>query len=409
MNNYFCGIYCLLQLMIFKSNYDCVASAGDSGYKRVCTFNNWVPYGYETPTSIAKNIDPAEFCTHLLYYNAVFYPETNRLTVNAFDSWNLGVYNRVRPKKSASVKELLTIGINYYQDPHAYRLMVADESKRTEFIKNAISFLKRYKFDGLNMDWEYPVCWKEKCQEGVDPGKREYAMFVQELREDFNNESPPLILTSTLPSDSTMAKTAYDVPSLSRNVDFFIVSTYDYRGAWDDKTGHHAQLLKKAGDDDPKLNIDYTIRKYLDAGFPARKLVVGIALYGIWLTLRDKAENGLNAPLFFKTTKSDRLGFPKICQSFKKGGWTKVAGDDNVGPYAYKDKEWISYLDIDAVAKVAEYVKRKKLGGAMLMRMDFDDYNKQCCSTTLPLHTVVKKVLTGTGPSVSQIKSTCPL
>ncbi|CAM1302370.1 CHIT1 (predicted) [Pycnogonum litorale] len=396
VDNNICSMY------IFSSNYDCVASAGESGYKRVCTISNW------DISSVNKIIDPVEFCTHVLYYNAVLNTNTSQLNTNVYESSLPGIYNGVRLQKSTSVKELMTIGINYNEDPRAYRLMVADKSKRKIFIKSAISFLKRYEFDGLNLDWEYPVCWNEKCQEGFYSGKREYATFVQELKKAFNEVTPPLILTSALPSDSTMVNNAYDVPSLSRNVDFFIVSTYDYRGAWDDKTGHHAQLLKKAGDDDPKLNIDYTIRKYLYAGFPARKLVVGIALYGIRLTLWNGAENGLNAPLYFRTTKSDRLGFSKICR-LKKDGWTKVVGDDNVGPYAYKDEEWISYLDVDAVAKVAEYVKRKNLGGAMLMRMDFDDHNKQCCSTTLPLHTVVKKVLTGTGPSVSQIKSTCPL
>lgn len=41
---------------------------------------------------------------------------------------------------------------------------------------------------------------------------------------------------------------AYDIPEVNKYVDFINMMTYDFRGSWDGKTGHHTQLYARPSD-----------------------------------------------------------------------------------------------------------------------------------------------------------------
>ena len=47
---------------------------------------------------------------------------------------------------------------------------------------------------------------------------------------------------------------AYDVPVLGQYLDFINVMSYDFRGHWDDKTGHHSPLFHYSNDDNNYMN-----------------------------------------------------------------------------------------------------------------------------------------------------------
>lgn len=38
-----------------------------------------------------------------------------------------------------------------------YSRMAAEPERRKRFVKSALDFILRYKFDGLDLDWEYPT------------------------------------------------------------------------------------------------------------------------------------------------------------------------------------------------------------------------------------------------------------
>jgi chitinase len=59
-------------------------------------------------------------------------------------------------------------------------------------------------------------------------------------------------------------------------------------------TGFHSQLLPN--NKDPKLNVDYVIKKYLAAGVPPAKLNVGVPMYGQGWDGVGVTNNGLYQP-----------------------------------------------------------------------------------------------------------------
>ena len=48
--------------------------------------------------------------------------------------------------------------------------------------------------------------------------------------------------------------------------------------------------------DREKLTVPYAVNMWLDGGFPANKLALGLATYGRAFTLSDPSQNGFGAP-----------------------------------------------------------------------------------------------------------------
>ena len=62
--------------------------------------------------------------------------------------------------KAGKVKVLIALGGWNDSLGSKYSKLVADPAARRRFIEHALEFIEKYKFDGLDLDWEYPVCWQ---------------------------------------------------------------------------------------------------------------------------------------------------------------------------------------------------------------------------------------------------------
>ena len=141
----------------------------------------------------------------------------------------------------------------------------------------------------------------------------------------------------------------------------------------------------------------------MDAGAPADKLVLGMPLYGQAFALDNNDENGLNALARQAgefTRAAGFLAYYEICESINKGGWTVVNDpEERMGPYAYKDRQWVGFDDVATIRKKAEFVRELGLGGGMVWALDLDDFNNRCGQGKNPLINTIKAVL---GPARGQ-------
>jgi chitinase len=221
--------------------------------KIVCYFGSWAVY---RPGN--GNFDITEFdatlCTHLIY---TFVGLKDGL-IKVLDPYadladeggknGFGHFVKLR-EQSPSTKFLMAIG-GWNEGSSKFSELVGDPGKRKAFVQDAVKFVKKYGFDGLDFDWEYP-----NQRGGVEADKRNFILMLKELRESFDKEN--LLLTAAFGASQETAKLSYILPQVTKYVDFVNLMTYDFHGIADKKTGMNAPLFSTSAEKDGEelLNV----------------------------------------------------------------------------------------------------------------------------------------------------------
>ena len=116
--------------------------------------------------------------------------------------------------------------------------------------------------------------------------------------------------------------------------------TYDWRGYWDGKTGHHSPMHANNADENQEFNIDSVMGYYESLGAPKSKLVMGIPFYGQSFTTRGGASEygaAVSGPgkAGKYTQQKGMLAYHEICSLIQKGTLRKESANTWRGPYAY--------------------------------------------------------------------------
>lgn len=90
------------------------------------------------------------------------------------------------------------------------------------------------------------------CNKGPKSDKEAFASFVRELSAEFKPRG--LLLSAAVSPSKMVIDEGYDVPTLSKYLDWIAVMTYDFHGQWDKKTGHVAPLYARPDDWAPTFN-----------------------------------------------------------------------------------------------------------------------------------------------------------
>nr|XP_024218379.1 probable chitinase 10 [Halyomorpha halys] len=378
-----------------------IEKPADTGeFKVVCYFTNWAWYRQGKGKYLPEDIDTS-LCTHVIYAFAVL--DSEKLEIKPHDPWadiDNSFFTKVSSLVEKGIKVLLGLGGWNDSLGDKYSRLVNNPAARRNFVRQAVEFVDKYNFQGLDLDWEYPKCWQVDCNKGPASDKEGFAALVTELSEEFTRRG--WLLSAAVSPSKTVINEAYDVPVLARYLDWIALMAYDYHGQWEGKTGHVAPLYYNEGDEFPHFNGNFSVNYWLDEGVPRKKLVLGMPLYGQSFTLRNESDTELQAPISGPgmagqfTRAAGFLAYYEICDTVSGGNWVVKRHETGaIGPIAYKGNQWISYDDVADIRRKSQYVKEHGLGGGMVWALDLDDFRNICGCGKNPLLSTINQELRG--------------
>jgi chitinase len=261
------------------------------------------------------------------------------------------------------------------------------EEARAKFARSCVALMKQYGFDGLDIDWEYPVSVGAKPELGRPEDTENFTLLLAELRAQLDAQGEQdggvyYLLTIAAPAGEYHYQ-HIQLDQIHPYLDWINVMTYDFHGSWDASTNFNAPLYAASDDPNPDnaaLNVDSSMQAYLAAGIPPEKLVVGVPFYGRgWKDVPD-VQSGLFQPAAaagLGTWEPGVFDYSDIADQWLRL-FTRYWHDEAGVPWLYSAKLqiMISYDDPESMRLKAGYVKENGLGGIMFWELsgDTDDY-----------------------------------
>jgi chitinase len=245
------------------------------------------------------------------------------------------------------------------------------------FVASAVDFVRRHDLDGFDVDWEYPGL--PGYGNPHRPEDREnFTALMRELRSGLDRlprkqGRKPLLTMAAGASPEFLAHTEMD--KVAKVADYINLMTYDFR-VQDTKpgvAGHHANLHANPFDDRHR-SVDSEVQRFLDAGVPAQRLVVGVPFYGRAWAMASSDRRGLYTSGKAPASRFD-ASYTRVSRELvNQNGFTRYWDDDAKAPYLWNETEriFISYEDPESLKLKCDYIRTHRLAGAMFWQLGDD-------------------------------------
>ncbi len=193
-----------------------------------------------------------------------------------------------------------------------------------KFVDSAVEMMRKYKFDGLDIDYEYPTSMSGAGNPDdkafAEPRRphlmKSYHELMRVLREKLDHASAQdgihYMLTIAAPSSGYLLR-GMETMDVTKYLDYVNIMSYDLHGAWNEHVGHNAALYDTGKDSElamwnvygtPQyggigyLNTDWAYH-YFRGSMPAGRINIGVPYYTRGWQGVSGGENGLwgKAPL----------------------------------------------------------------------------------------------------------------
>jgi len=251
---------------------------------------------------------------------------------------------------------------------------VLSDTSRRAFVASAITMVRMYHLDGVDIDWEYPGM-KGAGNIYRDSDKQNYTLMFRDLRHGLDSveheTGKKMLLSAAVGGFKTFLQHT-EMDKVAQYLNYVNLMTYDYSHG-DTIAIHHTNLFasKRYNSDEYAASA---LTDFEAAGVPASKLVMGIAFYGHSIKVIDNDQHGLGVK-----TVGGRIrfgdGYTFIKDSLiNQKGFKYYKDKDAKAPYLYNadTKQFISFDDEWSVKNKCLYVRKEDMAGVMFWEYSSD-------------------------------------
>ncbi|KAF1762753.1 hypothetical protein GCK72_011015 [Caenorhabditis remanei] len=259
-----------------------------------------------------------------------------------------------------------------------------------EFSKSVNSMLSKYSFNGIDIDWEFPV-WSRDAKK---TDRAQFGPFLRILKSHLQPSGQKLSVAVSGPP--TISRVAYDVDALVKYADMVQIMNYDFHvfnKFTNPLVGFNAPLhpmrveISVLGE----MNSEASMTTWFDLGLPKNISYFGIPTYARAYQLLT---HYLHKPYSPATRSRPELtNYPDVCIFADSGYYTSVWNHNAQAPYLYgKDGLWVSYENERSMLAKMAFARKLGVAGVMVFSIGSDDFEGKCGFGRYPLLTKIAKL-----------------
>lgn len=383
----------LVLVIILSSLRTTSAQEPTTSYRRVGYFTSYSIY---TQQYFVTDI-PVQYLTHLNYYAISISPNGQCVSGDQWADTQFsypgdkpserlrGNFKQLQliKKNNPSLKILMTIGgwdqSKYFSD------VAATHDARVRFARSCIAFMRDNGFDGIDIDWRYPVSGGKEDNDYSKDDSANFTLLLAEFRGQLDywngQDNKPYLLTMAL---NPAFYPNFQLTQAQGYVDWINLMSYGFEGDWSEIASPFSPLYGSPKDprgDKARLanSVEGAVKECLDSGVPADKIVLGVGLYAqAWSSVKPNDVFGMYEPVQgvpAGTRPGGVLYYRDLLPLLTSNNYTRYFDNDTMTPWLYSEarKVAISYEDQESIRAKMSYITDLGLGGVMFWELSFDD------------------------------------
>lgn len=257
----------------------------------------------------------------------------------------------------------------------------ATNQTRSTFAESALQLILNLGLDYIDIDWEYPIVGGPDGQPHSPFDGRNYVLLLQEIRAVFTQaqidgrwrgvQKPGITLA--LPCGQFTGRYDY-LKEMGALVDYVNMMCYDFSGPKSLVSDHHSNLFSRhAGN----YSADAGIKELLATGFPARKVILGMPLYGRGFEVCQNLTRPFTGPSTGSWGEPGVIDYKSLNLRQTLPTCKPLIETSTNGTYCLDTKlnRVLVYDSVTAVKKKVAYVKKMGLAGVMFWEASADIYS----------------------------------